>query len=79
MQRQQHGEGKRSRILADDEITALWSVAPELGAFGAVCQTLLVTNWVNPRPRACGCYEQGIPQAFENVHHLLSASIRHSL
>jgi hypothetical protein len=44
MQRRQPGEGRRSRILADDEIAALWTVAPELGGFGAVCQTLLLTG-----------------------------------
>jgi integrase len=34
----------RSRVLNDDEIRALWKIAPEFGAFGALCQVLLLTG-----------------------------------
>jgi hypothetical protein len=34
----------RSRVLSDDEIRALWKIAPGLGSFGALCQVLLLTG-----------------------------------
>jgi integrase len=34
----------RSRVLSDDEIRALWKIAPEFGSFGALCQVLLLTG-----------------------------------
>jgi integrase len=34
----------RSRVLSDDEIRALWKIAPDLGSFGALCQVLLLTG-----------------------------------
>jgi integrase len=37
------GDGKRSRTLTEDEIRALWKVAPEMGGYGALCQVLLLT------------------------------------
>jgi integrase len=44
MQRTSSAERKRSRFLDDDEVRALWVTADELGAFGAMCQTLLLTG-----------------------------------
>jgi integrase len=38
------GDGKRKRTLNEDEIRALWKVAPELGGYGAACQVLLLTG-----------------------------------
>jgi integrase len=43
MLRRQPGEGRRSHTLDDDELAALWSVAPTLGGFGAMCLVLLLT------------------------------------
>ena len=34
----------RSRVLSDDEIRALWKIAPGFGSFGALCQVLLLTG-----------------------------------
>ena len=34
----------RSRVLSDDEIRALWKIAPEFGSFGTLCQVLLLTG-----------------------------------
>jgi hypothetical protein len=33
----------RSRVLSDNEIRALWKIAPDCGSFGALCQVLLLT------------------------------------
>jgi integrase len=38
------GGRARSRVLSDDEIRALWKIAPEFGSFGALCQVLLLTG-----------------------------------
>jgi integrase len=35
---------RRSRVLSDQEIKVLWSVTGELGGYGALCQTLLLTG-----------------------------------
>jgi integrase len=35
---------KRSHVLSDDAIRALWKAAPQLGSFGAMCQVLLLTG-----------------------------------
>jgi integrase len=39
-----NGNGGRARILADDEIRALWVACEGAGMFGAYCQTLLLTG-----------------------------------
>jgi integrase len=39
-----HQQRARSRMLSDDEIRALWKIAPEFGSFGALCQVLLLTG-----------------------------------
>jgi integrase len=44
MKRHNGTEARRSRILSDAEIAALWTVAPELGGYGALCQVLLLTG-----------------------------------
>jgi integrase len=31
-------------VLSDDEIRALWKIAPDFGSFGALCQVLLLTG-----------------------------------
>jgi integrase len=43
MGRYKIADHRRSRVLGDDEIRALWKVASQLGAFGALCQFLLLT------------------------------------
>jgi integrase len=39
-----HQQRARSRVLSDDEIRALWKIAPDFGSFGALCQVLLLTG-----------------------------------
>jgi hypothetical protein len=43
MGRYEVADHRRSRMLSDEEIAALWRVASQLGAFGALCQFLLLT------------------------------------
>jgi integrase len=38
------GNGKRSRILTDDELRRLWAACEQAGAFGRFVQTLLLTG-----------------------------------
>jgi integrase len=39
-----HQQRPRTRVLSDDEIRALWKIAPGIGSFGALCQVLLLTG-----------------------------------
>lgn len=43
MGRYKTAEHERSRTLGDDEIRALWKIAPDLGPFGDLCKCLLLT------------------------------------
>jgi integrase len=43
MNRSNGAEHKRKRILDDEEIRALWKACAELGTFGALLKTLLLT------------------------------------
>jgi integrase len=39
-----NGDHRRARILSDDEIRALWKVAPAVGGYGDLCKCLLLTG-----------------------------------
>jgi integrase len=42
-QDKKQGEGRRDRVLSDDELRRVWAAAGEAGAFGALVKTLLLT------------------------------------
>jgi integrase len=44
MHRHNGGDHKRTRVLNDDEIRALWKACGDMGAFGALVKTLLLTG-----------------------------------